>query len=124
MNQKINALASPPKLEGCPKGGGVCQAAWQQLHTPPALRATSPNLGEELVHSTLLSSNSRDLNSSRLCRLLVKKLAEFVIHKENFSNFVVRKHSGVFLIIFLHYKITKNIASFLIFNQLIFVELT
>ena len=48
--------------------------------------------------------------------MLVKNLAEFVAHKKNFSNFVVRKHSGVFFDFFLHYKITKNIASFLIFN--------
>ena len=44
---------APSKVEGvAQRAGGVCQAAtlapMLSSHTPPSLRATSPNLGEEL----------------------------------------------------------------------------
>ena len=38
---------SPSKLEGVPAGQGRVSVTMAVLHTPPALRATSPNLGED-----------------------------------------------------------------------------
>ena len=53
LHEKATQQSSPPKLGGVAhRAEGVCQrgdaASMQSGHTPPSLRATSPNLGEEL----------------------------------------------------------------------------
>ena len=55
-NQCISS--TPSKLEGVPEGRGRVSGTLVESHTPPALRATSPSLGEDLCVSNLFSSNS------------------------------------------------------------------
>ena len=59
-------------------------------------------------------------------RQTVKKLAEFIRHKENFRNFVLGEHSDYCLYYFViqYYKGTTIFANHQIFKQLNFIELT
>ena len=57
MNQCDNN--SPSKLEGVAEGRGRVLSNQAISHTPPSLRDTSPNLGEELFISDLFSPNLR-----------------------------------------------------------------
>ena len=54
-------------------------------------------------------------------RHTVKKLAEFIRHKENFRNFVLGEHSDycLYYFVFEHYKGTTIFANHQIFRQLI-----
>ncbi len=45
--------------ERVPEGRGRVSRSMAVSHTPPSLRDTSPNLGEDLCISNLFSSNSR-----------------------------------------------------------------